>query len=129
MPQVNTAKRLAKNTFFMYFRMAFLMIIALYTSRVVLEKLGVEDYGIYNVVGSLVAIFTSLRSLFSVSSQRFLSTDMGRGDESNLNKTYNHSLYINSFFALFVIIVAEIVGYWFFNGHINVDESRLTAAK
>jgi O-antigen/teichoic acid export membrane protein len=129
MPQVSTAKRLAKNTFFMYFRMAFLMIIALYTSRVVLEKLGVEDYGIYNVVGSLVAIFTSLRSLFSVSSQRFLSTDMGRGDESNLNKTYNHSLYINSFFALFVIIVAEIVGYWFFNGHINVDESRLAAAK
>lgn len=94
-----------------------------------MEKLGVEDYGIYNVVGSMVAIFTSLRSLFSISSQRFLSTDMGRGDESNLNKTYNHSLYINSFFALFVIIVAEIVGYWFFNGHINVDESRLMAAR
>lgn len=129
MAENNTAKRLAKNTFFMYFRMAFLMIIALYTSRVVLEKLGVEDYGIYNVVGSFVAIFTSLRSLFSVSSQRFLSIDMGRGDETNLNKTYNHSLYINSFFAIVLIIVAEIVGYWFFNGHINVDDSRLTAAK
>lgn len=129
MSQNNTAKRLAKNTFFMYFRMAFLMIIALYTSRVVLEKIGIEDFGIYNVVGSLVAIFTSLRSLFSISSQRFLSTDMGRGNEDNLNKTYNHSLYINSFFALFVIIVAEIVGFWFFNGHINVDDSRLTAAK
>ena len=129
MSENNTARRLAKNTFFMYFRMALRMIVALYTSRVVLEKLGVEDFGIYNVVGSLVAIFTSLRSLFSISSQRFLSTDMGRGDEANLNKTYNHSLYINSFFALFIIIVAEIVGAWFFNGHINVDPSRLTAAK
>ncbi len=129
MSENNTAKRLAKNTFFMYFRMALRMIVALYTSRVVLEMLGVVDFGIYNVVGSLVAIFTSLRSLFSISSQRFLSTDIGRGDESNLNKTYNHSLYINSFFALFVIIAAEIVGYWFFDGHINVDASRLTAAK
>jgi len=129
MSENSTAKRLAKNTFFMYFRMALRMLVALYTSRVVLAQLGVEDYGIYNVVGSVVAIFTSLRCLFSISSQRFLSTDMGRGDEANLNKTFNHSLYINSFFALFVIVVAEIVGLWFFNGHINVDASRIIAAK
>ena len=125
----NTARRLAKNTFFMYFRMAFLMIIALYTSRVILEKLGVSDFGIYNVVGSLVAIFSSLRSLFSISTQRFLSADIGRGDTNNLNKTFNHSLYINTFFSVMVIITAEIVGLWFFNGHINVDPSRLYAAK
>lgn len=129
MPQTKTATRLAKNTLFMYFRMGILLIISLYTSRVVLEKLGVEDYGIYNVVGSIVAIFGSLRSLFSTSTQRFLSTDIGRKDENNLIKTFNHSIYINAFFAIVMIIVAELFGLWFLNGYINVDNSRLFAAK
>jgi len=129
MPQTKTATRLAKNTLFMYFRMGMLLIISLYTSRVVLEKLGVEDYGIYNVVGSIVAIFGSLRSLFSTSTQRFLSTDIGRNDEKNLIKTFNHSIYINVFFAVVMIIIAELFGLWFLNGYINVDSSRLIAAK
>lgn len=113
----------------MYFRMAFLMLIALYTSRVILEKLGVTDFGIYNLVGSLVAIFGSLRSLFSTSTQRFLSTDLGKRDEENLNKTFNHGLYINTFFAIVVIIVAEIAGFCFFTWYINVDDTRLLAAE
>ena len=71
-----TSKRLAKNTLFMYVRFGLLMLISLYTSRVVLRELGVEDYGTYNLVGSVVAMFTSLKILFSSSSQRFLNYEM-----------------------------------------------------
>lgn len=125
----NTARKLAQNTFFMYFRMAIIMIITLYASRVVLEKLGVVDFGIYNLVGSFVAIFGSLRSLFSNSTQRFLSVDLGMNDLIGLNKTFNHGIYINAFFAILIIVSAELVGIWYFNGHINVDSSRFEAAK
>lgn len=124
-----TATKLAKNTFFMYFRMAFLMIIALYASRVILEKLGVVDYGIYNLVGSVVSLFGALKSLFLTSTQRFLSVDIGRNDVKSLIKTFNHGIYINAFFAVTIIIAAELVGVWYFNGHMNVDATRLEAAK
>ena len=77
----HTSKRLAKNTAFMYVRMGILMLISLYTSRIVLEELGIDDYGIYNLVGSVVGMFTSLKILFSSSTQRFLYYEMGRGKD------------------------------------------------
>ena len=83
MVQKSNTERLAKNTGLMYIRMILLLCISFYTSRVVLQKLGVTDYGIYNVVGSVVAMFASLRSIFSMSTQRFLNYEMGANFCSN----------------------------------------------
>ena len=121
-------KRLAKNTAFMYFRMIFLMLISLYTSRIVLKQLGVADYGVYNVVGSVVAMFTSLRSIFASSTQRFLNYEIGRGKLDKLNLVFNLSIRVNLLISIIFVISVEILGYWFLNYKINIDPSRLYAA-
>ena len=126
---MGTANRLAKNTMLMYIRMIFLMAISFYTSRVVLQKLGVEDFGIYNLVASVVAMFSSLKTIFAASTQRFLSYEMGCGNTAKLNSIYNTSLLINSLIALVFLIVVELVGTWFLNTKINIASNRLFAAK
>ena len=78
-------KRIAKNTIFLYFRMLFLMLVMLYTSRVILDALGVVDYGIYNVVGGFVAMFSIVSSSLTTSCSRFLNYEMGKGNTKNLN--------------------------------------------
>lgn len=123
------AKRLAKNTMFMYIRMFVLMFISLYTSRVLLQQLGVSDYGVYNVVGSIVVMFNSMRGIFSSSTQRYLNIEMGRGNTGKLNTIFNMSMMINLIIAIAFIISVEIVGWWFLNYKINIDPSRLLAAK
>lgn len=105
------------------------MLISLYTSRVLLKQLGVEDYGVYNVVGSIVVMFNSLRGIFASSTQRFLNFEMGKGNSERLNTIFNMSVMINLIIAVLFIICVEIVGWWFLNYKINVDPSRLTAAK
>lgn len=113
----------------MYVRMGVLMLISLYTSRVVLKVLGVDDFGIYNLVGSVVALFSSLRGLFSSSTQRFLNFEMGRGNKEKLQMVFNMSVVINTMIAIVFVIGVEVVGAWFFANKINIDPSRLVAAK
>lgn len=129
MSAVSTTKRLAKNSVLMYMRMAILMLITLYTSRVVLNQLGVEDYGIYNIVGSVVMMFSGLRSMFAASTQRFLNYEMGKGADYNLKTVFNTSIVVNIIVSILFILIAEIFGIWFLNNKINVDPSRLFAAK
>lgn len=124
----STSKRLAKNTIFMYVRMIFLMVISLYTSRIVLQQLGVIDYGIYNVVGSIVAMLSSLRTIFASSTQRFLNYEIGQGKNEKLKLIFNMSMLVNILLAIIFIICAEAIGAWFFDNKINVDHSRLHAA-
>ena len=88
-------KRIAKNTLFLYFRMLFLMGIALYTSRVVLNTLGVEDYGIYNEVGGVVAMFTVISGSLSAAISRFITYELAKGDRSKLNKIFSASVTIH----------------------------------
>lgn len=126
--QSNNSKRLAKNTLFMYFRMGFLMLISLFTSRVVLQQLGVEDYGIYNLVGSIVVMFTSLKAIFASSTQRFLNYEMGRGNMDKLQLIYTMSTLLNAVISVVFIILVEAVGIWFLQYKINVDPSRMVAA-
>ena len=121
------AYRLAKNTAYMYVRMFVLMLISLYTSRVILHTLGVTDYGIYNVVGSVVVMFNSLRTVFTSSTQRFLNYEMGSGNMESCKKVFNISLQINVFVSIAFFILVEIVGLWFVNNQINVPESRMVA--
>lgn len=125
---LTNSKRLAKNTILMYIRMLFLLCISFYTSRVILQQLGVEDYGIYNVVGSVVAMFSSLKSIFSMSTQRFLNYEMGANNGDNLNTIYCTSIFVNIFISIIFIIIVEIIGLWFLNTSINVPQDRFVAA-
>ena len=129
MSEQTNSKRLVKNTVFMYFRMGFLMLISLYTSRVILQQLGVEDYGVYNVVGSIVVMFTSLKAIFASSTQRFLSYEMGRGNTERLQLIYTMSTIINAIISVIFIIIVEAVGIWFLEYKMNINPDRLVAAQ
>ena len=95
-PQTSDSnKRIAKNTLLLYFRMLFMMAVSLYTSRVILNALGVEDFGIYNVVGGVVAMFTVISRSLSAAISRFITYELGKGDQSKLNKIFSASVTIH----------------------------------
>lgn len=121
-------KRIAKNTLMLYVRMLLSMVVSLYTSRVVLNTLGVEDYGIYNVVGGLVTMFSLISSSLSSSVSRFLTFELGRGDMQRLKETFSTSLLIHIGLAAVVLVLAESVGVWFLNTHMTIPSDRLVAA-
>lgn len=125
--QVNN-KRIAKNTLLLYFRMLFTMAISLYTSRVVLATLGVEDYGIYNVVGGIVIILSFLNNAMAGATQRFLNVELGRRDHERLVRAFSTSIVIHFCVAGVILVLAETIGVWFLNSHMNISESRMVAA-
>lgn len=106
-------KRIAKNTLMLYFRMLIIMLVTLYTSRVVLSALGVVDYGIYNVVGGLVTMMGLLNGAMSVSTQRYLTYELGKGDMLRLKQVFSTCMTIFMILSLIVIILAETIGLWF----------------
>ena len=122
-------KRIAKNTLVLYFRMILTMLVSLYTSRVVLNTLGVEDYGTYNVVGGVVTMFGFFNGAMGAATQRFLSFDLGRGDYVQLRKTFNATQLIHIGIALLIFILAETIGLWFVNTQLNLPEGRMEAAR
>lgn len=121
-------KRIAKNTLLLYVRMLFLMLVSLYTSRVILNALGVEDYGIYNVVGGVVTMFSMLSGSLSAAISRFITFELGTGDKEKLKKVFSSSIAIQAGIALFIFILAETVGLWFLNYKLVIPVDRLTAA-
>lgn len=122
-------KRIAKNTLVLYVRMLFLMAISLYTSRVILEALGVEDFGIYNVVGGFVALFGVLSRSMSSAASRFFNYEMGRGDIYKLGRVFSSTLLIHIFLALIIAILAELFGIWFVGNKMVIAPDRICAAK
>ena len=127
----NTAlnnQRIAKNTILLYARMLFTMAVSLYTSRVVLNTLGVEDYGIYNVVGSIVTMFSFLNSAMITSTQRYLTFEIGREDKERLKLVFSTSLRIHAIIATLIIILTETVGLWFFYNKMVIPADRMVAA-
>ena len=125
---MSNTKRIAKNTIVLYIRMIVIMLVTLYTSRVVLKALGFEDFGLYNVVGGVVALMSFLRSSMSESTQRFLSYEMGKGNRDNLKNVFSICLTTHFLIAIVLLILAETVGLWFLNSQINVPEGREIAA-
>lgn len=121
-------KRIAKNTLLLYFRMLFLMAVSLYTSRVVLNALGVEDFGIYNVVGGVVAMFSVLSGSLSAAISRFITYELGKGNQKNLNKIFSSAVTIQLGLAGIIILLAETIGIWFLNVKMNIPEVRMEAA-
>lgn len=128
--QSNSAnnKRIAKNTLLLYFRMMLTMGVSLYTSRVVLEVLGVEDFGVYNVVGGIVVMFGFLNSSMANTTQRYLSFELGKGDFDELKKIFNITVNIHFLIAFVIVLLSETIGLWFLNTKLNIHESRMVAA-
>ena len=127
----NTAannKRIAKNTLLLYVRMLFMMAVSLYTSRVVLNALGVEDFGIYNVVGGVVAMFSMLSGSLSAAITRFITYELGTGNKENLKKIFSSSVTIQIGLAVLIILLAEAIGVWFLNVKMNIPDGRIVAA-
>lgn len=121
-------KRIAKNTIMLYIRMFISMVVGLYTSRVVLATLGVEDYGIYGVVGGVVAMMGFLNASMSGATSRFLTFELGRGDKERLAKTFSSALIVHIGIAIVVLILAETVGLWFLCNKLNIPAERMQAA-
>lgn len=126
--QAENTKRIAKNTLMLYVRMLFGMLVSLYTSRVVLQALGVEDYGIYNVVGGVVAMFSLLSGSLSAAVSRFLTFELGRNDLVRLRKVFSSALCVHALLALFVLVLSETLGLWFLNYQMNIPADRMIAA-
>lgn len=121
-------KRIAKNTMFLYIRMFLIMGISLYTSRVVLKALGVEDYGLYNVVGGIVTMFSFLSGSLGAATSRFITFELGKRDYVKLNKIFNVAFVVHIIIALIIVFLAETIGLWFFYEKMVIPEARLTAA-
>lgn len=121
-------KRIAKNTLLLYFRMILIMAVTLYTSRVVLDTLGVEDFGIYNIVGGVVVLFSFLNSAMASATQRFLNYELGRGDIHEVQRVFSMSMTAHLSIAALVLLLAETIGLWFVWSYIKVPPGRETAA-
>ncbi len=121
-------KRIAKNTAFLYIRMLVVMAVTLYTSRIILEGLGIEDYGIYNVVGGLAASFMFFSSSLSNSTQRFLNIALGSHNDSLLKKIFNLSILVYGVIALAVFLLIALFGHWLLDAKLVIPDDRIRAA-
>lgn len=121
-------KRIAKNTMLLYFRMLFMMVISLYTSRIVLNALGVNDYGIYNVVGGVVAMFAILSGSLSASISRFITFEIGKGNVDRLKEVFCTAINVQIILIVCIIFLMETIGLWFLNYKMVIPEDRLFAA-
>ena len=121
-------KRIAKNTIILYIRTIVILVISLYTSRIILNALGVEDFGIYNAVGGVVAMFTVISGALSSSISRFLTYELGKGDKEQLKIIFSTSVNIQIGLAVIILSIGEIVGVWFLNYKMNIPPDRIIAA-
>lgn len=121
-------KRIAKNTILLYIRTLVTMCISLYTSRVVLDVLGVQDYGIYNVVGGMVIMFSVITNSLTTAINRFFSYDLGCNNFEHLKIVFSTSVSIQLLLSLVILIIGETIGSWFLNYHLVIPEERIFAA-
>lgn len=127
----NTAinnKRIAQNTLFLYCRQLVTMGVSLYTVRVILDVLGAEDYGIYNVIGGIVSLFSFLSGTMASATQRFLSFEMGKQENGSLTKVFSISMYAYLLLVGIILLLSETIGLWFVNNQLTIPTERLIAA-
>lgn len=128
MQEKTNNKIIAKNTLFLYFRMMFTMVISLFTSRIILQKLGVDDYGIYQAVGGVVGFLSFINGALATGSSRFLTYALGEGNAEKLKRTFSTTLNIHIIISILVVIVAETIGLWFLSHKMVIAPERMTAA-
>lgn len=124
----NNNKRIAKNTMFLYFRMGLILIVSLFSTRVVIQALGVEDYGIYNVVSGFVTMFAFLNTSMSNGVQRFYNFSLGRKNDYTITEVFNTSLQIQGILAVILFVLLETVGLWYMYNEMVIPEDRLNSA-
>ena len=122
-------KRIAKNTAMLYIRMLLIMAVTLYTSRVVLEVLGVEDFGIYNIVGGVVVLFSFINNAMATATQRFLNFELGRNDIKEVGRVFSMSMTAHISIALLVLLLAETIGLWFLLTQMNIPDGEYPRRK
>jgi len=124
---MSSTKNIAKNSLFLYLRMFLNMGVGLFTAGIVLNTLGITDYGIYNIVGGFVSMFSFLNSSMSSTTQRFLSYDLGKNHLVQLKKTFSTIVIIHFGIALLIVLALETFGLWYINNKLNVPADRMTA--
>lgn len=126
--QSSSNKRIAKNTIALYVRMIFVMLVGLYTSRLVLNALGEVDFGLYTVVGGVIGIFSFIQGSMTASTQRYLSFEIGRNNKERLKLSFMTSTYIHSIIAFLILILSESIGLWLFYHKLVIPPDRVTVA-
>ncbi len=126
--QTNNSKRIAVNTIMLYFRMFLTMGVALFTSRVILQSLGVEDYGIYNVVAGFVSMFTFINSAMTSATQRYVTFAIGKNEVNRVNTVFCTSMNIHILISVLLVLAAETIGLWFLNTHMTIPVERMFSA-
>ena len=125
---IGSNKKIAKNTIALYIRMIIILVITLYTSRVVLKTLGISDYGIYNIVGGIIVLFSFINNALANATQRFLNFEIGENNNNALLDVFNSSLYAHLFIIIGIFILGETIGLWFVNSQLNIPVKRKDAA-
>ncbi|MBA7934715.1 lipopolysaccharide biosynthesis protein [Klebsiella sp. RHBSTW-00215] len=125
---ISSGKRLAKNTVFLYIRMIFMMLITLYSSRIVLKELGIIDFGLYNVIGGVVLLFSFLNGAMTAATQRFLSYELGKLIDSNVGAVFKACLHVHLVIALIVFVFGELIGLWMVNYLLKIPQGMFYAA-
>lgn len=125
---VQNNKRIAKNTLLLYIRMFVMLAVGLYTSRVVLHVLGASDYGIYNIIGGVVVLFSFINNALISATQRFLNFNLGKKDITAVHHVFCMSMNAYFILSLLFIVLAETIGLWFVNTQLNIPEDRHNAA-
>jgi len=113
---------------FLYFRMLLTLVVGLYTSRVVLQTLGISDYGLYNVVGGIITLFTFINSTLATGTQRFMSYALGEQNFNKMKSVFSTAIYLQALFSLIIVIIAEVVGLWLLYNKMQIPEGRMDAA-
>lgn len=121
-------KRILKNTLFLYCRMIIVLLVSLYATRVILNVLGVTDYGIYNVVAGFVSMFSFLNSAMNNTTQRYLNYERGRGDLNSLSNVFNTACQIQAIIAVVTLLLLEVFGVWYINNIMIIPQERIIAA-
>nr|MCY2673251.1 hypothetical protein [Bacteroides fragilis] len=121
-------KHIAKNTVILYLRMMVTMLVTLYTSRIILESLGIEDYGIYNVVGGVVTLFSFINGAMTSATQRYITFAIGKGDAIELPKVFSISLLSHFSIIAIVLLFSETIGLWFLNSYISIPNGKIVEA-
>ena len=119
---------IAKNTIFLYIRFLLILVVTFYVSRVLLSKLGVEDYGLYNVVFSIIGVISFINTTLSSSTSRFITYELGKNEEDKLKITFSTAFYAHLLLALIILVLAETIGLWYVNNKLIVSPDRFFAA-
>ena len=121
-------KRIARNTLLLYVRMAFMLLVGFYTVRLLLNALGVTDYGIYNVIFGLVTMFTFFTGAMTSTVQRFICHEISKGPDGDPRKVFGVSIFLFIALSLAVLLLAETLGIWFIGNKLNIPQDRMSAA-